>query len=94
CYFLRYPEAVAQALVRKQQRVTTAFSGELSSGEYQRAAVDVVVENVSATGAGVSAKEDFLLVGKVARLRVNLAIEHRVRPITVFVEVRNRRQDG
>ena len=94
CYFLRYPEAVAQALVRKQQRVTTAFSGEVSSGEYQRAAVDVVVENVSATGAGVSAKEDFLLVGKVARLRVNLAIEHRVRPITVFVEVRNRRQDG
>ena len=94
CYFLRYPEAVAQALVRRQQRVTTTFSGELSSGEYQRAAVDVVVENVSTMGAGVSAKEDFLIVGRTARLRVDLAIEHRVRPITVFVEVRNRRQDG
>jgi len=94
CYFLRYPETVAQALVRKHQRVTTAFPGELSSGEYQRAAVDVVVENVSTTGAGISAKEDFLIVGRTARLRVDLAIERRVRPITVFVEVRNRRQEG
>lgn len=94
CLFLRYPAAVAQALVRKHQRVTTAFPGELSSGEYQRAAVEVMVENVSTTGAGVSAKEDFLIVGKSARLTVNLVIEHRVRPITVFVEVRNRRQDG
>ena len=94
CYFLRYPEAVAQAHVRKYQRVATAFAGELSSGEYQRAAVDVRVENVSPTGAGVSAKEDFLLVGKSARLTVNLTIDNRERPITVSVEVRNRRQEG
>ncbi|WP_295498072.1 PilZ domain-containing protein [uncultured Ralstonia sp.] len=94
CYFLRYPEAVAQAQVRKYQRVATAFAGELSSGEYQRAAVDVRVENVSPTGAGVSAKEDFLLVGKSARLTVNLTIDNRERPITVSVEVRNRRQEG
>jgi len=94
CYFLRYPETVAQAQVRKFQRVATAFAGALSSGEYQRAAVDVQVENVSPTGAGVSAKEDFLLVGKSARLTVSLTVDSQVRPITVSVEVRNRRQEG
>jgi hypothetical protein len=94
CYFLHFPETVAQATVRKHHRVATSFGGKLHSGEYQRPVADVVVENVSSTGAGVSTKEDLLLVGQNARLTMNLTIENRVRPVSVFVEVRNRRPEG
>jgi hypothetical protein len=94
CYFLHFPETVAQATVRKHHRVATSFGGKLHSGEYQRPVADVVVENVSSTGAGVAAKEDLLIVGQSARLTMNLAIDSRVRPVSVFVEVRNRRQEG
>jgi hypothetical protein len=74
--------------------VATSFVGKLHSGEYQRAVADVTVENVSSTGAGVAATEDLLTVGQSARLAMNLSIDSRARPVTVYVEVRNRRQIG
>ena len=94
CYFLQYPETVAQASVRKHHRVATSFVGKLYSGEYQRPVADVVVENVSSTGVGVAATDDLLTVGQSARLSMTLSIDSRLRPVTVFVEVRNRRQVG
>lgn len=94
CYFLEYPESVAQAGVRKHHRVATSFVGKLHSGEYQRAVAEVTVENVSSTGAGVSTAEDLLTVGQNARLAMNLSIDSRSRPVVVYVEVRNRRQIG
>jgi hypothetical protein len=94
CVYLAYPSSVAQASVRKQQRVATEFPGKLLSGEYQRPVADVTVENMSSTGAAVLSTEDLLTVGQSARLSMTLSIESRLRPITVFVEVRNRRREG
>ncbi|SAL33329.1 PilZ domain protein [Caballeronia udeis] len=94
CFYLEYPASVAQAAVRKHQRVTTSFRGKLQSGEYNRPTVDVTVNNISSIGAGVSATEDFLLVGQSARLSMNLEFDHRVRPVMALVEVRNRREEA
>ena len=94
CVFLKYPDTLAHAPVRKHQRVATAFPGKLMSGEYQRPIAEVVVENISSTGAGVAADENLLMVGQNARLFMYLTIDCKIRPVTVFVEVRNRRQDG
>jgi hypothetical protein len=94
CFYFEYPASVAQAAVRKHQRISTSFQGKLQSGEYNRPAVDVTVDNISSIGAGVSATEDFLVVGQSARLSMNLAFDHRVRPVTALVEVRNRREEA
>ena len=76
-------------------RVTTSFPAKLQSGEYQRASVDVTVSNISLIGAGGSSSVDFLTVGQSARLSMNLSVAQRVRPVEVYVEVRNRREkDG
>lgn len=95
CFYLTYPENLAQSTIRKYRRVTTSFPARLQSGEYQRAATDVTVCNVSLTGAGVSSDVDFLTVGQNARLTMNLTINHRARPVAVYVAVQNRREkDG
>jgi hypothetical protein len=92
CRFLQYPESVSQASVRKHQRVLTSLPGKLLSGEYQRPVANVTVDDVSATGAKVSVREDMLMVGQSAQLSMNLSLDFHVRPVTVFVEVRNREQ--
>ncbi|ABE37234.1 pilZ domain protein [Paraburkholderia xenovorans LB400] len=95
CYYLEYPDNLIHATVRKHRRVTTSFPAKLQSGEYQRASVDVTVSNISLIGAGVSSSVDFLTVGQSARLSMNLSVAQRVRPVEVYVEVRNRREkDG
>lgn len=94
CHFLQYPEVVSQALVRRHHRVPTSISGRLQTNEYQRPATNVLVENMSSIGAGISAGEDFLTVGQSALLTMNLSIENRTRHVSVPVEVRNRRQEG
>jgi len=94
CVYLDYPETIAQATVRKHQRVATSITGKLLSGEYMRPLADVTVENVSSTGAAVSVAENFLTVGQSARLSMNLTVDHRIRPVMVFVEVRNHREEN
>ena len=96
CHFLQYPESVVRASVRKHQRIPTSLPGKLRSGEYQRPAANVTIDNISAIGAMVSTKEDLLTVGQRAQLSMNLSLstDSRVRPVTVFVEVRNRRAEG
>ncbi|WP_206997755.1 PilZ domain-containing protein [Trinickia mobilis] len=94
CHFLKYPEVVSQAIVRRQHRVPTSIIGQLHTNEYQRPATDVLVENVSSIGVGISAEQDFLIVGQSARLAMNLSIDSRTRHVEVVVEVRNRRQEG
>ena len=94
CLFLKYPATVAQAAVRRHPRVSTAFCARLWSGEYRRPPVEVIVHNVSVTGARVSATEDFLVVGQNARLVMKLATDGCTRPVTVCVQVRNRREEG
>jgi hypothetical protein len=94
CRFLQYPESVSQASVRKHQRVPTSIPGRLLSGEYQRPAANVTVDDVSAIGVKVSAREDLLTVGQSAQLSMNLSLDSHLRPVTVVVEVRNRQQHG
>jgi hypothetical protein len=43
------------------------YQSQQCSGEYQRPPVKVVVNNVSVSGAGVSATDDFLVVGHEPR---------------------------
>ena len=94
CQFLAYPEVVSQAIVRRHQRVPTSIMGKLHTNEYQRPATDVLVENISAIGVGISAGEDFLTVGQNARLAMDLPVDGRTRHVGVVVEVRNRREEG
>ncbi|WP_180970392.1 PilZ domain-containing protein [Burkholderia sp. WAC0059] len=94
CYFLRYPESVSHAVVRKHHRVSTSIAGKLRTNEYQRPIVDVVVEDMSSVGVGISTGEDCLSVGQNAHLAMNLPIDNRHRLVSVVVEVRNRRQEG
>jgi hypothetical protein len=94
CHFLKYPEVVSQAIVRRHHRVPTSIIGKIQTNEYQSPATDVLVENVSSIGVGISAGQDFLTVGQSARLAMNLSVDSRTRPVAVVVEVRNRRQEG
>lgn len=94
CQFLEYPEVISQAIVRRHHRVLTSFIGKLQTNEYQRPPTNVMVENMSSIGFGISVEEDFLTVGQSARLTMNLPTENRMRPVVVVVEVRNRRQEG
>jgi hypothetical protein len=93
CLFLKYPEVVSQAIVRRHRRVPTSLMGTLHTNEYQRSATEVLVENVSAIGVGISVSEDFLTVGQSARLAMDLPVDGRPRHIVVVVVVRNRRQE-
>jgi hypothetical protein len=94
CQFLEYPAVVSQAIVRRHQRVPTSIVGKLHTNEYQRPATDVLVENLSAIGVGLSAADDCLTVGQSARLAMDLSIDGRTRHVAVVVQVRNRREDG
>lgn len=92
CYFLTYPEDLAHSTVRRYRRVVTAVPARLQSADYLRAAVDVIVSNMSLVGAGISSDVDCLAVGETARLVMNLPIGNHVRPVLVSIEVRNRRE--
>lgn len=95
CFYLTYPENLALRTVRRYRRVVTSFPAKLQSGEYQRASVDTTVCNISLTGAGVLSDIDFLTVGQYARMSMDLMVGHRVRPVEIYVEVKNRREkDG
>ena len=94
CHFLKYPEVVSQSIVRRHHRVPVSIVGKLHTSEYQRPPVDVLVENMSSIGAGISAGEDVLSVGQSARLAMKFSIDSRTRLVAVVVEVRNRRQEG
>ncbi|PXW23128.1 PilZ domain-containing protein [Paraburkholderia caballeronis] len=94
CHFLKYPEVVSQAIVRRHHRVPTSIIGKLQTHEYQRPTADVLIENMSSVGFGISTEDDFLIVGQSAQLAMSLSVDSRTRPVAVVVEVRNRRQDG
>ncbi|HEY1607728.1 MAG TPA: PilZ domain-containing protein [Paraburkholderia sp.] len=93
CKFLEYPQVVSHAIVRRHQRVPTSIMGKLRTNEFQRPPTDVMIENVSAIGVGITASEDCLAVGQNARLAMDLPIDGRTRHVVVVVEVRNRRQE-
>lgn len=94
CWFLEYPKGIAQAPVRRHWRVATSLPAKLQSGEYESPVADVVVVNISVTGAGVTAPQNFLVVGQHVSLAMNLRVDQRTRPVTVYATVRNRRTDS
>lgn len=94
CWFLEYPKGIAQAPVRRHWRVATSLPAKLQSGEYESPVADVVVVNISVTGAGVTAPQNFLVVGQHVSLAMNLRVDQRMRPVTVYATVRNRRTDS
>lgn len=94
CSFLANPTNLSQGLVRKHQRVKTSIQAKLHSGEYNRPAIDIVVNDISVAGAGVVATEETFEVGQSARLSLDLGNEQRSRRITIQVEIRNRSKQG
>jgi hypothetical protein len=94
CWFLEYPKGIAQAPVRRHWRVTTSLPAKLQSGEYESPVADVTVVNISVTGAGISARQNFLVVGQHVSLVMNLRVDQRTRPVLVYATVRNRRADS
>jgi hypothetical protein len=94
CWFLEYPKGIAQAPVRRHWRVATSLPAKLQSGEYESPVADVMVVNISVTGAGVTAPQNFLVVGQYVSLAMNLRVDQRTRPVTVYATVRNRRTDS
>lgn len=94
CWFLEYPKGIAHAPVRRHWRVATSLPAKLQSGEYESPAADVVVENISVTGAGVWADQNFLIVGQRVTLAMNLRVDQRVRKVTVYATVRNQRAES
>ncbi|WP_233872967.1 PilZ domain-containing protein [Paraburkholderia adhaesiva] len=94
CWFLAYPKGIAQAPVRRHWRVATSVPAKLQSGEYESPIADVTVVNISVTGAGIKAPQNFLAVGQYVSLAMNLRVDQRMRPVTVYATVRNRRTES
>jgi hypothetical protein len=94
CWFLEYPKGIAQAPVRRHTRVITSLPAKLQSGEYESPVADVTVVNISVTGVGIRAPQNFLVVGQYVSLAMNLRVDQRTRPVTLYATVRNRRAES
>jgi hypothetical protein len=94
CWFLEYPKGIAHAPVRRHWRVATSVPAKLQSGDSECPAADVVVVNISVTGAGVWADQNFLAMGQRVSLAMTLRVDQRVRQVTVYATVRNQRVES